>query len=57
MKNYSDVSVTELEKSVHQFLQCQENISKLESKLIENQLSTIKAMMEGIAEVERILSC
>jgi hypothetical protein len=57
MKNYSDVSVTELEESVQQILQCQENILELESKSAEMRSALIQALWSEISEVERILRC
>jgi len=57
MKNYHDVSLSELEESVQDILGCQENILELESKSAEMRSAIIQALWAEISEVERILRC
>jgi hypothetical protein len=57
MKNYYDVSVTEMEKSVHQILECQQNNIKIESNSAQIESAMLKAMLDGIDAIERILRC
>jgi hypothetical protein len=57
MKKYSDINVSEMEKSVHQILECQENILELESKSAEIRSALIQALWSEISEVERMLRC
>lgn len=55
--SFTNVSVTELEKSVQDILECQENVLKLESKSAEMRSALIQALWAEISEVERILKC
>jgi hypothetical protein len=57
MKTSSDISVTELEKSVTDILQCQENILKLESKSAEIKSAMINILIKEIDAIERLLRC
>lgn len=57
MKNYSDVTIPEFEDSVHQVLQCQENLLKLESKSAEIQSAMIKILIAEIDAIERMFKC
>lgn len=57
MKIYSDISVTELEESVHQILECQENILKLESKSAEIKSAMIRTLLAEIEVIERMIRC